>query len=385
MKLGSHVGMSGKEMLLGSAKEAVSYGANTFMFYTGAPQNTRRKEISELNISSAWEYMKEHGIDEIIVHAPYIINLGNSVKPETFELAVEFLAKEIERTAACKSHTLVLHPGSHVGAGTDAGIRQIIKGLNAVLTADTPCHIALENMAGKGSEIGRTFEELAQIYKKGKYCIFTEGRKELTGVGNFFINLTGSDENVLLPLVMLDSNMYGEGGWFYSGFDRIHDDQVEWCMNRLNDLKKCNPDIKAMAFFHMPPAEFKEAYRKMKLGDKGVIYQHGSIAEKNEHFGISKFEGTFFNKAVQNGAIKWMFCGHDHLNTLSLIYKGIQMTYGMSIDYLGYKDIDKSYIQRGGTLITRKADGQVTVNMVPLGAVVSTRVRGVNTPQNDEK
>ena len=121
-----------------TAKEAVSYGANTFMFYTGAPQNTRRKEISELNITPAWEYMKEHGIDEIIVHAPYIINLGNSVKPETFELAVEFLAKEIERTAACKSHTLVLHPGSHVGAGTDAGIRQIIKGLNSVLTADYP-------------------------------------------------------------------------------------------------------------------------------------------------------------------------------------------------------------------------------------------------------
>ena len=81
LKLGSHVGMSGKEMLLGSAKEAVSYGANTFMFYTGAPQNTRRKEISELNIEPAWEYMKEHGIDEIVVHAPYIINLGNSVKP----------------------------------------------------------------------------------------------------------------------------------------------------------------------------------------------------------------------------------------------------------------------------------------------------------------
>lgn len=96
LKLGSHVGMSGKEMLLGSAKEAVSYGANTFMFYTGAPQNTRRKEISELNIEPAWKYMKEHGIDEIVVHAPYIINLGNSVKPETFSLAVEFLAKEIE-------------------------------------------------------------------------------------------------------------------------------------------------------------------------------------------------------------------------------------------------------------------------------------------------
>ena len=133
LKLGSHVGMSGKEMLLGSAKEAVSYGANTFMFYTGAPQNTRRKEISELNIEPAWEYMKEHGIDEIVVHAPYIINLGNSVKPETFSLAVEFLAKEIDRTIACRSHTLILHPGAHVGAGVEIGTAQIIKGLHNII------------------------------------------------------------------------------------------------------------------------------------------------------------------------------------------------------------------------------------------------------------
>ena len=164
MKIGSHVSMSGKDMLLGSAKEAVSYGADTFMFYTGAPQNTRRKDISELNIDAAWEYMNAHGIDGIIVHAPYIINLGNTVKPETFSLAVEFLAKEIERTISCRSHTLILHPGAHVGAGSEAGTAQIIKGLNEVLTADTDCVIALETMAGKGSEIGRTFEELARIY-----------------------------------------------------------------------------------------------------------------------------------------------------------------------------------------------------------------------------
>ncbi len=164
MKIGSHVSMSGKDMLLGSAKEAVSYGADTFMFYTGAPQNTRRKDISELNIEPAWEYMNAHGIDGIIVHAPYIINLGNTVKPETFSLAVEFLAKEIKRTISCRSHTLILHPGAHVGAGTEAGTAQIIKGLNEVLTADTDCVIALETMAGKGSEIGRTFEELARIY-----------------------------------------------------------------------------------------------------------------------------------------------------------------------------------------------------------------------------
>ena len=164
MILGSHVGMSGKDMLLGSAKEAVSYGADTFMFYTGAPQNTRRKDISELNIGPAWEYMEAHGISEIIVHAPYIINLGNAVKPETFSLAVEFLAKEIERTVSCRSHTLILHPGAHVGEGTEIGTAQIIKGLNEVLSADTDCCIALETMAGKGSEIGRSFEELARIY-----------------------------------------------------------------------------------------------------------------------------------------------------------------------------------------------------------------------------
>ena len=164
MIIGSHVGMSGKEMLLGSAKEAVSYGADTFMFYTGAPQNTRRKDISELNIEPAWEYMKEHGINDIIVHAPYIINLGNSVKPETFSLAVEFLAKEIDRTIRCRSRTLILHPGAHVGAGTEAGTARIIEGLNEVLTPDTDCFIALETMAGKGSEIGRSFEELARIY-----------------------------------------------------------------------------------------------------------------------------------------------------------------------------------------------------------------------------
>ncbi len=165
IKLGCHVGMAGKEMFLASAKEAASYGANVFMLYTGAPQNTRRKDISELNIDAGWEYAHSHGIDEIVVHAPYIINLANTVKPETYELAVEFLEKEIVRTAAMRSHILVLHPGSHVNAGVEAGISQIIKGLNTVLNQnDDDVYIALETMAGKGSEIGRTFEELKAIY-----------------------------------------------------------------------------------------------------------------------------------------------------------------------------------------------------------------------------
>lgn len=164
VKLGSHVSMSGKDMLLGSAKEAVSYGADTFMIFTGAPQNTKRKPIDELNIEPARKYMNEHGIKEIIIHAPYIINLGNTVNPRTFELAVDFLRMDLERSAALKSNTLVLHPGAHVGAGADKGISQIVKGINEILTRDTSVNIALETMAGKGSEIGRSFEELARIY-----------------------------------------------------------------------------------------------------------------------------------------------------------------------------------------------------------------------------
>ena len=162
--LGSHVGMSGKDMLVNSVKEALSYDANTFMVYTGAPQNTRRKDISELCIPQARKLMEEHDMANFIVHAPYIINLANTVKPETYELAVTFLAKEIERTASMGATVLVLHPGAHVGAGAEAGIAQICKGLNEVLNEDTPVFIALETMAGKGSELGKTFEEIKQIY-----------------------------------------------------------------------------------------------------------------------------------------------------------------------------------------------------------------------------
>lgn len=169
LKIGSHVGMSGKEMFLGSAKEAVSYGANTFMVYTGAPQNTRRKDIEALRIDEGWACMREHGIHEMVVHAPYIINMANTVKPETFELAVDFMNLELERSEAMGSRILIVHPGAHVGAGTQAGIRKIGEALNEVLHRDSKVLVALETMAGKGSEIGRSFEELAQIYDKVTY------------------------------------------------------------------------------------------------------------------------------------------------------------------------------------------------------------------------
>lgn len=165
LKLGSHVSMSGKSMLLAASAEAVSYGANTFMIYTGAPQNTRRKKIEDLNIEEGQKHMELNGInlDDIVVHAPYIINIGNTTNPDTFDLGVRFLRSEIERTEAIGARQIVLHPGAHVGAGEEAGIKKIIEGLNEVLTGNEQLQIALETMAGKGSECGKSFEELAMI------------------------------------------------------------------------------------------------------------------------------------------------------------------------------------------------------------------------------
>ena len=148
-------------MLEGSAIEAHEYGETTFMIYTGAPQNTRRKSIEDLNITKGHEVMEKYGLSNIVVHAPYIINIANTTKPETFNLGVDFLQQEIERTQAIGAKDIVLHPGAHVGV--DAGINKIIEGLNEVLTNDNNVRIALETMAGKGTEIGRSFEELARI------------------------------------------------------------------------------------------------------------------------------------------------------------------------------------------------------------------------------
>lgn len=161
--IGSHVSMKGKEMLLGAAQEAASYNASTFMIYTGAPQNTRRKALDEMNIPAGEAFCKENGLSDIVVHAPYIINLGNTIKPENFGFAVEFLRAEIVRAEALGATQITMHPGAHVGAGAEAAIQQIIKGLNEVLHPGQTAQIALETMAGKGTEIGRSFDEIAKI------------------------------------------------------------------------------------------------------------------------------------------------------------------------------------------------------------------------------
>lgn len=163
MKIGSHVSMSGG--LINAAKEAYSYGANTFMIYTGAPQNTKRSPIEKLKIEEGRAFMKENNISDIVVHAPYIVNLA-SYKEDTYGLAVDFLKQEIERTTAIGSNYIVLHPGAFTDKTAEYGIQRIADGLNQVLTDDTVPTICLETMAGKGTEVGRNFEEIKAIIDK---------------------------------------------------------------------------------------------------------------------------------------------------------------------------------------------------------------------------
>ncbi|MET1030511.1 deoxyribonuclease IV [Domibacillus tundrae] len=241
LKIGSHVSMSGKRMLLGASEEAVSYGASTFMVYTGAPQNTRRKPIEDLNIEAGRRHMEQNGIDEIVVHAPYIINLGNTIKPETFQLGVDFLRMEIDRSTAIGASQIVLHPGAHVGAGTEAGLKKIAEGLNEVIEQNQTVQIALETMAGKGTECGRQFEEIAIIMDmvnqndKLSVCFDTchthdagyNIREDFDGVLEQFDRIIGIDR--LNVLHINDSkNERGAGkdrheniGFGYIGFDAL--------------------------------------------------------------------------------------------------------------------------------------------------------------------
>ena len=169
--IGSHVGMNAPDYYLGSVKEALSYGATTFMFYTGSPQMSFRKPLNECKIEEARALIKEAGIDEskIVVHGPYFIN-GANIKPETFDMSVEALVRELQRTEAFGCSMMVLHPGSHVNNGVEVGINSLDRCLDLALAKDgTNVKIAIETKAGKGAEIGITFEQVRAIIDGCKY------------------------------------------------------------------------------------------------------------------------------------------------------------------------------------------------------------------------
>ena len=171
--LGSHVSMNAPDYYLGSVKEAIEYGANTFMFYTGAPQNSIRKPTKELKIEEARKLLQEHGFDEskLVVHAPYIINPANFSRQDLYHMSIDFITREVRRANDFHATILVLHPGASVGQDRDKSIEAISKALDWVFdnTPGIPVKIALETMSGKGTELGVTFNEIKRIIDGCKY------------------------------------------------------------------------------------------------------------------------------------------------------------------------------------------------------------------------
>lgn len=220
MIIGSHVCFKKETQLLGSLEEALSYGANTFMFYTGAPQNTARYPINLEITKKAIKKMEEMKIDydKVIVHAPYIVNLAND-DANKYNFAINFLKEEIKRCELLGIKKLVLHPGSHVGLGVDKGIENIIFALNQVLQ-DTNVIILIETMAGKGSEIGSNFQEVKRII---------DGVVNKCNIG-----------------VCMDTCHLNDAGYDVSNFDKILDEfdkiiglEYLYCIH-INDSKNIN-------------------------------------------------------------------------------------------------------------------------------------------------
>lgn len=169
--IGSHVSFKKEDQLLGSVREALSYGSNAFMIYTGAPHNTRRDKINSTLTKEAKNLMEKNNIDikNVVVHAPYLINLANANNADNYNFSISFLKQEISRCEELGINKIVLHPGSHVGAGVEVGIENIINALNLVIREDQSVYICLETMSGKGSECGSSFEEIKEIIDGVKY------------------------------------------------------------------------------------------------------------------------------------------------------------------------------------------------------------------------
>lgn len=211
-----------------------------------------------------------------------------------------------------------------------------------------------------------TKDQLGDYFLTLPHCHFEKGEKDLTGVGNYCIPLYNQDGSLNTALMFVDSNSY-TGHSFFSGFDVIHDDQIEWYKRTIAALPHKSGIAPSLAFFHIPPKEFKEGWQKCYTGSGEATYHLGFVQEKDNYFGYPKQkEGHFFAEMVRLGSCKGMFMGHDHLNTLSITYQGIRLTYGMSIDYLAYPHMLSKFTQRGGTTIDIYDDGHFEVGMLPL-------------------
>ena len=200
--------------------------------------------------------------------------------------------------------------------------------------------------------------------EKYPHCLFQSGPEDVDGYCNYVVNIKNTKGELTQSLFLFDSHSYTDGD--YLGimwkYDTVHKNQVEWYKNTVKALADENNGVtpKSLAFFHIPPIEMNDAYIELKKNDfkdtENVKFKYGKIAESGEIICSSKYNYGLFD-AFKENETQGVFFGHDHLNNLSVNYKGIQLTYGLSIDYLAYSGIYKYGLQRGCTVITVKPDG----------------------------
>ena len=225
-----------------------------------------------------------------------------------------------------------------------------------------------------------TREDLCKFYeeKNYKYCLFERGNQNLSGYGNNIIKVKNTQGIVTQAMVLLDSHSYTGGD--YLGilwkYDNIHQDQVDWYVSEINKINNANKtidanvaNVKSSAFFHIPLREYRDAWKEYSQNEykdtENVDFVYGNMGEPNSENSVGEMtygvycgigNDNFFEAGKENG-LQAIFCGHDHYNNFSVVYKGIRLTYGMSIDYLAYSTIWKETKQRGCTVITYGSDG----------------------------
>lgn len=208
-------------------------------------------------------------------------------------------------------------------------------------------------------------KEINYLFANSQTCLFAPDYSVESGRSNQLIQLRNADGSLNQVLVLLDSNSYAS--LLLNDYDAIHEDQVAWYEKRITELSALEGHtVRSLLFFHIPLQEFQTAYDLYRAGSPDVTYLYGSIGEANEKIACSDHPSTLFDTAVRLGSTQAMFVGHDHLNTLSVAYKGIRLTYGLSIDYLAYPGIGRQTAQRGGTCITVHPDGSIEIDPILL-------------------
>ena len=224
-----------------------------------------------------------------------------------------------------------------------------------------------------------TREEIGEYYEKGdwKYCLFMSGPEDVFGAGNQVIKVKNSEGIITQALIGIDSNSYTDGDilgvrWAY---DNIHEDQIKWYDGVIDELNQLNnerylelgmtdrSDVRTTLFFHIPPEEMlislDEYYNNGYKDTEDVKYNYGDAGESKKIIYCPIHPDNFIETVLEKGSTKDIFFGHDHKNNISFNYKGVNLTYGMSVDYLAYPGIYKLGSQRGCTVIDIAPDGSV--------------------------